>query len=193
MLRTLYHWLKRMDDQVSESELAHRIQHVLERLLPLAILTLIIVLYLEFFGHLTHAQHEQVLLAEKLLLTYFILELVVEMGIYESNRRFVKHRWLDILLVLPFFTVLKSVGGALRALKLLKPAKAAKTTKAATVGKTAKAGKTAHAAKGSTQAARETALGTRSIVKNAKGAQHGMKAAKKSKEILLDLLPFADE
>ncbi|MDY6771123.1 MAG: hypothetical protein SV186_04165 [Candidatus Nanohaloarchaea archaeon] len=111
---------------------------LLERLLPLAIAVLFTVLYLEFFTHLPGHLHEQLITVQKLLLAYFVVELVVDLGIHRDNHAFIRKRWLDILLVLPFFAVLSTTGRLLRSLKLFKVAKPAKSVKAAKGAKATK-------------------------------------------------------
>lgn len=98
-----------MDDYLSESEKFYSLKKFLDRLLPLVIIVLMGVLYLEFFVHLTHHQHKLVLMIERGILGYFLLELLVDLGVYRNNRKFLRHRRMDIMLVLPFFTVFRGV------------------------------------------------------------------------------------
>lgn len=97
---------------------------------------LFVVLYLEFFASLSHSQHQLVLLAERGILLYFILEIFVDFLIYEDNRKFFKNKWFDILLVLPFLSIMRGFRG-LKVLKLGKSSKAGKVIKIAKHGKKA--------------------------------------------------------
>lgn len=132
-----------VDESLRELPHLYRVKHGLDRLLPVALVLIAVVLYLEFLAAETHGLYPYKDALQISILLYFITELAVDFVIYEQRTMFVKDRWLDILLTLPFFTAFKSVNGALRALHLVKPAKAAKAGKAA---KTAKAGKAAKAA-----------------------------------------------
>jgi len=63
------------------------------------------------------------------LLAYFVFELLLDLSIYRNSRQFFKDRWLDILLVLPFLTVIRGTTRLLRLLKGLKSLKGLKILK----------------------------------------------------------------
>ncbi|MDY6778603.1 MAG: hypothetical protein SVU32_08100 [Candidatus Nanohaloarchaea archaeon] len=159
---------KKIDDHISDSETAYVVKEVLDTLLPFVLIVLVAALYLEFFGHLSHHQHQQLLLVEKGILGFFILELLVDLGIYRDNQEFLRDRWVDILLVFPFFVTIREVGRLLRGLKSLKSMKLGKGLK---LGKSTKLGKLVRLGKGKK-------------IKHVQGAQHGTKAAKKAKDII---------
>ncbi len=119
----------------------YRVKHVLDLLLPAALLVIPVILYLEFVAASTHALYPYKQPMQILILAYFLAELSVDFLIYEQARDFFRDRWLDILLTLPFFTAFKAVTGALRGLTGLKLLKGSKTAKAAKAGKGAKVGK----------------------------------------------------
>lgn len=87
-------------------------------LLPVIGLILAI-LYLEFFVELSHFHEGVLLVMEDAVLVYFVIEIVIDLIIYEDHRKFLRDRWIDILLVLPFLRmvrVLRFAGRFTRAL-----------------------------------------------------------------------------
>lgn len=179
-----------MDDEDIIEE-AHEVEHLLEmqeydlyqlkkrieQFLPVVLLTLVAVLYFEFFAHLPPRQHRTLLMIEWLILGYFVLEVAVDFALIESNRKFLRKKWLDIVLIIPFLSLLRQVSGVLKFFKVLKPAKPAKSAKSAKAGKAVKSAKLAKAKK---------------PLKRTKKAQHLGKAMKKGKEFLEELLPGGD-
>lgn len=174
----IYRRLKQLDDRISRSPAAQRLHHLLEQLLPLVVVTLIVVLYLEFFVHLSPPHHDLLIRAEQVILAYFILELAVKLGLHTDNKQFVRNNWLDILLVIPFFAAVSGITRLLRALKGLKAFKGVKAVKSAKAAKGVKATKATKGVK---------LLHGKKIArfsKHGKKAQHGAKAVKKSKEVV---------
>lgn len=162
-LKNSYRKAKELNDSVADSSRLYRVQSFLDSMMPFVLVVLFAVLYLEFFGSLSHAQHEIVIVVERGILSYFVLEIFVDFLVYESNREFFRHKWFDILLVLPLLSVMKGLRG-LKILKLGKPAKA---------GKAARGGKAVKGAK---------------IAKQGKKAQHVTKFFKKTWEKILKFL-----
>lgn len=163
VLKKSYRQAKELNKRVADSERLYRAHTLLDRLMPAVLVLLFAVLYLEFFASLTHAQHKIVLLAERGILLYFVLEIFVDFLIYEDNRKFFRNKWFDILLVLPFLSIMRG----LRGLKILKLGKSAKA------GKVAKGGKAVKGVK---------------MARHGKKMQHVTKFLKKSREKLLELL-----
>lgn len=149
-----------IDDRLSESDTLYRLKQVLDRLLPLVLLLLIAALYYEFFVPLPPAQHHRLVTVEQLIVGYFVLELLVDLGLYRSNRKFLQDRWVDIILVLPLAASVRAAARVGRAVAGLKSVKLAK------VAKVVKAGKLKHIARG----------------KYTRGVRHTAKAVKKSVE-----------
>lgn len=157
VLKKSYRQAKELNKRVADSERLYRVHTLLDYLMPAVLVLLFVVLYLEFFVNLTHPQHQVVLVVERGILLYFVLEIFVDFLIYEDNRKFFKNKWFDILLVLPFLSVMRGLRG-LKILKLGKPIKA---------GKVAKSGKAVKGVK---------------VAKQGKKAQHTTKFFKKSWE-----------
>ena len=162
-LKNSYRKAKELNNSVADSSRLYRVHSFLDSLMPFVLIVLFVVLYLEFFVSLNHFQHEMVIAVEHGILAYFLLEIFVEFLFYEDNREFFRHKWFDILLVLPFLSIMKGLRG-LKILKLGKPAKA---------GKAAKGGKVVKGAK---------------IAKRGKKVQHVTKFFKKSWEKILKFL-----
>lgn len=190
LFRTLYERAQQLDDRLGTSPVLHRVKHVVDAFLPVAVVILAVVLYLEFFGNLGHQAHAQVLFVEKLLLAYFVLELLVDLAVYEDNRAFLRHKWLDILLIIPFLTVINGVGQALKAVKGLKGVKPAKTAKPLKPAKAAQSAKTAKTTK--TWKVAQNVPQAKKFVKRIKKTQHTAKAVKKGKEVLHKYNPFSE-
>lgn len=163
---------KDVEDHLKEDSRLYPVKHAVDALLPLVVVALITVLYFEFFVHLSDASHMLVIRVEQAILLYFALELLLDLWLYTSNRAFLRHKWLDILLLIPFLTVFRGTLRVLRVLKLVKPAKPLKAAKGAKATKAAKAVKASRLA----QAQR--------AVKQTKTVQKAGKAVKKGKKLV---------
>ena len=139
VLSESYRKAKEVNNRAADSEMLYRVHSFLDYLMPIVLMFLFYVLYLDFFVDLNHSQHQFLLTAERAILIYFIFEIFVDFLIYENNREFLKNKWFDILLVLPFLSILRGFRG----LKVLKLGKSAKTSKIAKGMKFAKHGKKA--------------------------------------------------
>lgn len=158
---TMLEKAKEIDDHISNSSWAYQLKEALDTALPVVLVVLMVTLYYEFFTTLNPVQHQIIIFTQRLILLYFLAELVVDLGIYRSNRRFLRERWLDIVLILPFFTAIRSYGAAMKGLKGTKSAKSLKSSK---LLKGIKPAKTA---------------------KSVKTAQHSTKTAKKLRDLLV--------
>lgn len=137
-----------VDRELRHSPRLHRTKSVLDRLLPAALLLILVVLYLLFIAPADHPLYPYRNVLQLTVLGYFVAELAVDFVIYEERRQFFRDRWLDIVLTLPFFTAFRSVNAAVRGLMGIKAAKAAKAGKAAKSGKAGKVVKAGKLQKG---------------------------------------------
>jgi len=151
---------RELDEHLSESSWTYRAKEILDAALPVVLVILMATLYYEFFTALNPAQHQIIVFTQRVILLYFIAELVIDLGIYQSNQRFLQERWLDIVLILPFFTAIRSYGAAMKGLK---GTKAAKGLTSSTLLKGLKPSKT---------------------VKGLKTAQHSTKTVTKLRELV---------
>ncbi|MFB6070044.1 MAG: hypothetical protein ABEJ76_03395 [Halanaeroarchaeum sp.] len=81
----------------------------LHSLLPVALVAILGVLYVEYVAHLEGLHHEVVLL-QRGVMVYFVLHVAVEFVLYDDSRAFVRENWLDVLLVVPFLTAFRLAG-----------------------------------------------------------------------------------
>ncbi len=150
----------------------YRVRRHLDRLLPAVIAALVVVLAAEFLLTLSPWQHAAVIWLQRLILLYFVAEIGIDLWLYTHYRTFLRHKWLDIVLIIPFLTLFREVVRGLQALKILKPAKAAKPATAAKPAKGAKAVKTSKLLK------------AKKHLKRTKYAQKAGKAVKKGRHLL---------
>lgn len=75
--------------------------------LPLILILLFGYLGVYFF---TDVSHIVLILLENIILLYFIAEIGIAFLLYDSKRAFLKDKWLNILLVLPFLFIFRAAG-----------------------------------------------------------------------------------
>jgi hypothetical protein len=112
----------------------YRTKKFLDKLLPAVLLALIIYLYLEFLTGSSSTLHYYRIPLQYLILAYFVSEILVDFMLYEEKKEFLRDKWLDIILTMPFFTAFKG-------LKVLKVVKSFKPIKGVKLGKVLKTGK----------------------------------------------------
>ena len=97
-----------------------KLERLLHAALPPVVALLFGYLYVVFF---TDVSHPIVGYVEKGILAYFVAEIGVAALLYEDKRRFLREKWFNILLVLPFLAAVRTASqtarlvGALRALE----------------------------------------------------------------------------
>jgi hypothetical protein len=109
-------------------------------LIPILIL-LVVVLYFEFFAHLSHSAHKKLKIAERIILVYFIGEVTTDFVLFDDKREFFSEKWFDILLIIPFLQTFKAVGQVGRAfqgIKIFKSLQLSELTQASRLTKTVK-------------------------------------------------------
>ena len=126
--------LERIDSELRDSPV-YRFKTWIDRLLPVVLLSIPVVLYLEFSATADHPLYPYKTHLNTAILAYFVLELTASFALYEERTQFFADRWVDILLTLPFFTVFK---GATRLLRSLTGLKALKFGKSSSIAKSAK-------------------------------------------------------
>jgi len=104
---------------------AFKAKKKIDKLLPVAFLSVIAYLFLEFFTDKTNSFYIMKPVLQYSILAYFIAEITIDFIIYEENKEFFKDKWLDIILTMPFLTAFKG----LKSLKLIKSAKLGKLLK----------------------------------------------------------------
>lgn len=103
----------------------YRLYKFLDKLLPLLMVLIGLYLYLDFLAPKTNFLYPYKIYLQYSILVYFVLDLSVLFFMYESNRKFFKNHWIDIVLTIPFITAFKGFLG----LKAVKPVKGTKFLK----------------------------------------------------------------
>ena len=121
-------------DEMYENTKFYSVKKFLDKLLPVFLILIVVYLYLDFFASSSNIIYPYKVYIQYSILTYFVADLTVLFSMYESNKKFVKNHWLDMLLTVPFITAFKS----LRGFKLVKSAKISTVLKSGKATKSAK-------------------------------------------------------
>lgn len=82
-----------------------KIDDILGKGLPVVLLLVLVYLYISLFDTSVPTLYKTVL--TYVIVGFFSVELIVKFQYYESNKKFLKKEWLNILLVIPFLKVFK--------------------------------------------------------------------------------------
>lgn len=82
-----------------------KIDDILGKGLPVVLLLVLVYLYISLFDTSVPTLYKTVL--TYVIVGFFSIELIVKFQFYESNKKFLKKEWLNILLVIPFLKVFK--------------------------------------------------------------------------------------
>lgn len=96
------------------SEKLITLSNYLHKLLPIILLLLILVLPIKL---LTGYKHILLTVSEFIIIGFFMAEVGVNFFLFESKKQFLKQNWLNILLILPFLAVFRTVGTAAQVLR----------------------------------------------------------------------------
>ncbi|MFB6132815.1 MAG: hypothetical protein ABEJ44_05355, partial [Halanaeroarchaeum sp.] len=94
---------------------------VVHGLLPLVLLTILAVLYLEYIAHV-HGIHRELVILKQGILGYFVVHVGIEFLLYDSYEAFLRDNWLDVLLIVPMLSVFRlfgELGEAFRGARIL--------------------------------------------------------------------------
>lgn len=91
-----------------------RFSSVLSRLLPVVLVILIGYVAVTAFTNVTHPLLPVV---QRIVMGYFVLELLVAFVLYENKWQFLRDKWFHILLVVPVFAVVRTVGRSMQLLR----------------------------------------------------------------------------
>lgn len=89
------------------SEWVLKAEALLHKLLPAVITVLFGYVGVKVF---TEIKHPVLSVIEPILIGYFIAELIVLFHLYECRREFLRDNWANMLLLVPFLSVLRVVG-----------------------------------------------------------------------------------
>lgn len=97
-----------IESQLSRSQ-AYRIKSSLDRVMPAVILLIGFVLVFEFLLSVTPAMQQWITWANWVLVAYFATRLAISYRLSTNHDKFIHRHWLDILLVVPAFSLLQEV------------------------------------------------------------------------------------
>ncbi|MBI5797295.1 hypothetical protein HZA98_00135 [Candidatus Woesearchaeota archaeon] len=84
------------------------IEGAIDRLVPIAVLLLLVIILLEFFGgEFTETYRLYIDIADYIVLGIFVLDLFFKYLRARSFKDFMKNSWLDIIAIFPFFLVFR--------------------------------------------------------------------------------------
>jgi hypothetical protein len=106
-----------VDENLSEQGFLS-LKLVLDNVMPFILLLIVFVIIFQFFVPITPGVQIWIDRANWTLITYFALRLAVVYRLSNNHTEFFRQHWLDMLLVIPLFSLLQEV----RALKLLEEA-----------------------------------------------------------------------
>lgn len=92
-----------------------KLEHLVDRLITPLLVVLLGVIILEFFfKEVADAYHGALVFFEAVLITTFILDLSFKYYRTRDWGLFLKRYWIDIIVILPFYYMLKPIEGLLR-------------------------------------------------------------------------------
>ncbi|MFB6191668.1 MAG: hypothetical protein ABEJ07_04025 [Candidatus Nanohaloarchaea archaeon] len=95
-----------LESHLSRSQ-AYRMKTALDSVMPVVLLLVGFVLVFEFFLSITPAMARWITWANWALILYFATRLAVAYRLSTNHDRFIQQHWLDILLVVPVFSVMQ--------------------------------------------------------------------------------------
>lgn len=90
---------------------AAQLKRFLDHFLPFALILLGSLLTVNYLVPLTGSAETYITYANWLLVSYFSLRLTMAFRLAESDKKFLQQHWLDVLLVIPAFSLLKEFKG----------------------------------------------------------------------------------
>ncbi len=101
-------------------EVLYKVENIIDKLIPIALIALLFVLVIEFFFHNVALQYAfQIEIADALIIILFILDLVFKYKRVRNIHLFLKKYWIEIIAVLPFFLVFRALEGFARLFGLI--------------------------------------------------------------------------
>ncbi len=85
------------------------IEHTVDFILPILLIPLTLIIVLEFtvIGEL---YHNELLIADSIIVMFFIIDLCFKYARTKTTKLFIKLYWLDILAVLPFYSMFRVIN-----------------------------------------------------------------------------------
>lgn len=90
----------------------HKIEVFVDRIIPIAILVLLVVIILELVFHeQVEPYHIYIELADGIVIFIFVIDLIFKYIKVKDIPNFIRYYWLDILVVFPFFLIFRLAEG----------------------------------------------------------------------------------
>jgi hypothetical protein len=87
----------------------HKLEHLVDKIIPyILILLLVIIIITFFFKEIAKTYHLYIEIADYIIISVFILDLVFKYIRVRKIKKFIKSYWLDILAVFPFYLFLRA-------------------------------------------------------------------------------------
>ncbi|WIV68798.1 hypothetical protein [Natrialbaceae archaeon AArc-T1-2] len=115
-----------------EDSRVYSVKKRVDDLLVVVLLVIPLYLYLELLASSANPLYAFKPHLQYLLLAYFVSEILLSFFLYETYREFLRDRWVDILLTIPFLKAAKTgkaLVGGMKALRVGKAVKLGKGTK----------------------------------------------------------------
>jgi hypothetical protein len=87
-------------------EWLEQIECFVDRAVPWMVLLLAVLLILEF-SHIADAYHDEMLMADNIIVAFFVIDLCFKWYRTRNVTKFVKLHWIDIIAVFPFYAVFR--------------------------------------------------------------------------------------
>lgn len=97
-------YLEHLFEAHEHHSLFSKVEHLVDAVIPYLILLLLVLIIGEFaFKEFFHAYEHQIEILDKFIISIFIIDLVVKYLRVRQVKMIVKHFWIDILAVFPFY------------------------------------------------------------------------------------------
>ncbi|MBT3865538.1 hypothetical protein HOF78_00355 [Candidatus Woesearchaeota archaeon] len=91
----------------------HKLEHLVDKLIPYALLALLIVIIITFFfKDLAHTYEHQIEIVDIIVISLFVVDLGFKYIRVRKIKPFIKLYWLDILAVFPFYLFIRAAEEA---------------------------------------------------------------------------------
>lgn len=91
----------------------HKLEHLVDKLIPYALILLLIVLIITFFfKDIAHAYEHQIEIADAIIISLFVIDLAFKFIRVRKIKKFIRSYWLDIIAVFPFYLFIRAVEEA---------------------------------------------------------------------------------
>ncbi len=91
----------------------HKLEHLVDKLIPYALLALLVVIIITFFfKDIAHAYEHWIEIADITIISLFVIDLIFKFIRVRKVKTFIRSYWLDIIAVFPFYLFLRAAEEA---------------------------------------------------------------------------------